>query len=147
MSIIAGGTQTSDGLPVVATSAYPYSPDVTKFVGFLYSCPPGTSQHQVQMEKTVNLQGGYYWVKGGNIGDRFTLSVTDPDNVFGAGAGAVISEFIKESPIPPWDYQQEISAATVGEVTEGLYLTITYLNMGASTVTVGVTYEWHELSF
>lgn len=139
--------RSGDGGLVVAQSPYAYSgQEATKFVGFLYSCPPGSSDHDEVTSKPIRLQGGYYWVRGASPGDRVSFSVVDVDNILGRGAGTVVSQYVVRLPVTPWDHQNEIVAPTAGRIPAGLYLRLTYENSGTSDVTFGVTYRWFEMA-
>lgn len=142
--IVASGVVTSDGRPVVAQSPYAYGlGESAAFVGQSYVCAPGTSNHDMKVPFSVRLQGGYYWCKGPNLGDTVTLQVVDVDDVLGGGAGVVVSEYVVNMPLAPWDHQQELESATAGLVPAGLYLRVVYSNVGIDPVHVGVTYRWY----
>lgn len=136
--------RSGDGGLVVAQSPYAYSTERTRFVGYLYSCPPGTTVHEEVTANFIRLQGGYYWVRGATIGDRVSFSVVDVNNVLGQGPDFVVAEYVKTLPVAPWDHQQEIIAPTAGSIPPGLYLRITYTNAGSGNVDIGVTYRWFE---
>jgi hypothetical protein len=76
------------------------------------------------------------------VGDLFSLSVVDLDDVLGGGAGAVISEYVSRLPVPPWDYAQSVESPTAGAIPEGLYLVVEYENSGSEPVDLGVTWRW-----
>ena len=76
------------------------------------------------------------------MGDAATFSVVDVDNVLGQGAGYVVSEYVTNLPLAPWNHQQDILASTAGSIQAGLYLRVTYTNVGQAAVSVGVTYRW-----
>ena len=139
----AGGPRTADRVPVVAASAYAYAGDErTRFVGDLYTCPPGTSQHDLRLATAVRLQGGSYWTDGATVGDRVSLLVVDVDNVLGSGAGAVVSVYVDRLPVAPWQQQVDVGAPTAALVPAGLYLRVLYENTGMGDVAAGVTYRW-----
>lgn len=143
MPVIAGGPRSEDGTPVVATVAYAYSEQATRFVGKLYTFAPGESSSDLLVDKPIRLQGGTYWVRGATAGDHVTLAVVDVDGI-AAPAGTVLVQYVKEMPVAPWDNQQEIVAATAGLVPAGMYLRVRYLNTGTAPVSFGVTYRWLE---
>ncbi len=135
--------RSDQGLPVVAPSAYAYANEATRFVGKLYTFASGDSASDLKVEKQIRLQGGYYWVQGANPGDTVTLAVVDVDGLV-APAGTVLVEYVKSMPVAPWNHQQEIIAATAGTVPSGMYLRVSYNNVGAAPVSFGVTYRWLE---
>jgi hypothetical protein len=141
---IVSGPRAADGSQVVTTTPYAYSNERTKFSGHFYTCPPGTSQHSTATPGVIRLQGGTYWARGATAGDRVTFEVVDADNVLGGGAGAVVSQYVSELPVAPWDHHIEVSSPNAGTVPAGLYLRITYVNTGASDVQFGVTYRWYQ---
>lgn len=136
--------RTSDGAQVVSQTPYAYTNENARFVGHLYTCPPGTSSHDELMTTSIRLQGGYYWVKGANLGDTVSLSVVDKDNILGNGTDVVLAEYVKNLPLAPWDHKDEIIAPTAGRVVSGLYLRMIYTNGGSQDVNFGVTYRWFE---
>lgn len=141
--VFAGGPRTDDRVPVVAASAYAYAGDErTRFVGELYACAPGTTEHDLPLASAVRLQGGSYWTEGATVGDRVSLLVVDVDDVLGGGAGAVVSEYVQRLPVAPWQQQVEVMSPTAALVPAGLYLRVKYENVGASDVSLGVTYRW-----
>lgn len=129
---------------LVSQSPYAQSSERTRFVGHLYTCAPGTSTHDERLTKPVKLNGGMYWARGASVGDRVTLAVVDVDNVTGRGPGTVLSRYVDRMPVAPWDHEREISSPTAGLLAAGLYLRLTYENLGAETVDLGVTYKWFE---
>jgi len=114
-----------------------------RFQGYGYTFPAGatTSFDQV-LSSTVRLQGGYYWVKNPALGDKVSLKVVDVDDILGGGAGVVVSDYVTDMPVAPWDHQQELESPTAGLIPAGLYLRITYTSTGADAVDLGVTYRW-----
>jgi hypothetical protein len=136
--------RSADGGLVVSPSPYAYSSERTRFVGHLYSCGPGTTNHDEETTKLIRLQGGYYWVRGATVGDRVSFSVVDVNNILGKGPGFVVAEYVKQLPVAPWDHQQEIIAPTAGAIPPGLFLRLSYENQGSSPVSLGVTYRWFE---
>jgi len=142
--ISGGNPRTTDGAQVVAQMPYAYTEENARFVGHLYTCPVGTSTHDELVTTTVRLQGGHYWAATPTIGDTVSLSVVDKDNILGNGAGVVLAEYVKTLPLAPWNHQAEIIAPTAGLVVAGLYLRMTYTNLGSNDVSFGVTYRWFE---
>lgn len=137
-------TRSENGGLVVAQSPWAYSTEGTRFVGQAYTCAPGTTTHEFAPGVSVRLQGGYYWCKGPNLGDRIDFLIVDVDNVLGMGAGLVVSEYVKEMPVTPWDHQGELIAPTAGEIPAGLYLRVVYTNTGTEDVNFGITYRWFQ---
>lgn len=138
--------RSSEGGLLVAQSAYAYSPEPVQFVGFSYACPPGASTHEEEVVSPIRLQGGNYWASGQSVGDKVSLSVVDTNNVLGTGAGAVVSEYVKNLPVAPWNHVQEVSTSAAGFIPAGLFLRIQYQNTGSSNVDLGVTYRWFKAS-
>lgn len=136
--------RSNDGGLVVAQSPYAFSGEKTRFTGYLYSCSPGTNIFQEKLNQSIKLQGGYYWVQNPFLGDNVSLAVVDVDNILGYGPNVVLSEYVKQMPIAPWNHQQEIEASTAALIASGLYLQLKYENNGASTVNFGVTYRWFQ---
>lgn len=139
-----GNPRTSDGVQIVAPLPYAFTQENARFVGYLYTCPPGTSQHEELITTPIRLQGGYYWVSTPSLGDMVSLSVVDKDNILGNGTDVVLAEYVKNHSVPPWNHQMEIIAPTAGLVVSGLYLRMTYTNNGSQDVNFGVTYRWFE---
>lgn len=127
---------------LVSQKPYAFSKEVTKFVGHLYECFSGTTNHDYLITSPIKLQGGYYWVNGANLGDRVSLSVIDKDNILGRGNNVVLNQYVDRMPIAPWQHMQEISTAAAGLIVSGLYLRLTYENIGTQPVNFSVTYRW-----
>lgn len=145
MNLATIETRTADGRLVVTQGPYAYTEENARFVGFRYICPSGTtSNHDELITSSIRLQGGHYWAATPSIGDTVSLSVVDKDNILGNGAGVVLAEYVKTLPLAPWNHQAEIIAPTAGLVVAGLYLRMTYTNVGASAVSFGVTYRWYQ---
>lgn len=142
MSLIAGGPKTPDRVPLVTTSPASYGEnDRTRFMGVLYECATGTTTHDLTLTDSVKLMGGAYWVKGPHLGDRVTLQVVDVDGVLGP-PDTVVSEYVTNLPVAPWDHIWEIQSPTAASIPSGLHLRVVYLNTGADPVQIGVTYRW-----
>lgn len=129
---------------LVSQKPYAVSKEVTRFVGHLYECSTGTTTHDEKLTKPIRLQGGYYWCRGANLGDRVSLSVVDKDNVLGYGNDFVVNKYVDRLPVAPWDHVQEISTAAAGSIITGLYLRLTYENNGVNPVNFAVTYRWFD---
>jgi hypothetical protein len=129
---------------LVSQKPYAYSKEITRFVGNLYECTNGTTNHDELLTKNIRLQGGYYWSKGANLGDRVSLSVIDKDNVLGYGTNFVVNKYVDRLPVAPWDHIQEISTTAAGSIISGLYLRLTYENTGNNSVNFAVTYRWFD---
>lgn len=143
MGGFVGGGPRVDGIPVVASSAWGYAgSDAARFVGDLFSCSPGTTEHSRRVEAPIRLQGGGFWTRGGTVGDRVSLLVVDVDDILGGGAGAIVSEYVSRLPVPPWDFAQGIESPTAGTIPAGLWLVVRYENTGSSDVDLGVTWRW-----
>lgn len=143
--VVSQGAVTEDGYLAVTPSPWAYSgTEGTRFVGQSYTCAPGVTAHQFKPGISIRLQGGYYWCKAPNLGDKINFQIVDVDNILGTGAGAVVSEYVKDMPLAPWDHQGELIAPTAGEIPDGLYLVVVYTNVGASDVSFGITYRWFE---
>ena len=141
---VAFEPRSNDGGLVVAQSPYAFSGEKTRFTGYLYSCPPGTNIFQEKLNQSIKLQGGYYWVQNPSLGDKVSLAVVDVDDILGYGSNTILSEYVKQMPIAPWDHHQEIEASTAALISSGLYLQLKYENTSASTVNFGVTYRWFQ---
>jgi hypothetical protein len=147
MGTIAGGPQSVDGAPVVASEAFAYSgTEVARFQGSgPHVFPAGaTSSIDMLISTAARLQGGYYWVQNCSLGDVVSLSVVDVDGVI-SPAGTVVSQYVTDMPVVPWDHQQELESPTAGLIPAGLYLRITYASVGATDVNLGVTYRWYVI--
>lgn len=68
--------------------------------------------------------------------------MVDVDNILGGCAGAVVTEYITDMPVPPWDYERELASPTAALVPAGLYLRVAYVSTGGTNVSLGVTYKW-----
>lgn len=138
----------ADGAPVVAPEAFAYAgTEKTRFVGVQYTFTAGqTASFDLQLTTNVRLQGGYYWVKDPTLNDKVSLSVVDVDDILGGGAGAVVSQYVRDMPVAPWDHQQELESPTAASIPSGLYLRVTYESVGGTNPIVGVTYRWFEES-
>ena len=141
---IGGGPRNDDGAPVFAPEASAYAGDYkTRFQGYSYQFPAGaTTSFEQVLSASVLLQGGYFWVKNPALGDTVSLDVVDVDDILGGGAGAVVSPYVTNMPVVPWDHQGELESPTAGLIPAGLYLRITYTSTGADVVDLGVTYRW-----
>ena len=118
-----------------------------RFVGMQHTFTAGQSaSFDYELTSAVRLQGGYYWVKDSALNDKVSLSVVDVDDILGGGAGAVVSQYVKDMPVAPWDHQQELESPTAAAIPAGLYLRVTYDSFGATNPIVGVTYRWFEES-
>lgn len=134
-----------DGGPVVSQSAYAYSTNAARFVGYLYAIPAsGMYNFDEKLDKTVRLQGGTYWTMGASLGDKVSLSVVDVDNILGNGAGYVVATYVKDSPLAPWQQLVTLDSPTAGLVPAGLYLRVAVDHTGAGGLSLGVTYRWFE---
>lgn len=127
---------------LVSQKPYASSKEATQFVGNLYQCNLGITEHDELITKPIKLQGGYYWVDGSNLGDRVSLSVVDKDGILGKGNNIVLNKYVDRMPIAPWQHMQEISTASAGLIVAGLYLRLTYENTGTQPVNFSVTYRW-----
>jgi len=141
---IAGGVRTDDGIPVFAQLPYAHSDEKTKFFGYMYTCPPGSSTHIETLDYKVRFQGIIYWVKNPTAGDTLSLSIIDVDNVLARGANLNLNEYIKDYYVPPWNHQAEIQAATAETIEAGISAKISYFNAGQENVTLGITYRCLE---
>lgn len=146
MSTYLSGKKSDEGLPLYAPAPYAYAGnEKARFVGVQYTFAAGqTASFDLQLTANVRLQGGYYWVKDSALNDKVSLSVVDVDDILGGGAGAVISQYVKDMPVAPWDHQQELESPTAAAIPAGLYLRVTYDSFGATNPIVGVTYRWFE---
>ena len=138
------GQRSDEGVPLVATAPYSYSAtDRSRFHGALYSVPPGVSVgFDLRVDAPIRLHGGDYWVRGPHLGDQMSFQVVDVDDVLGGGAGAVVTEYVTDLPLAPWDHSRELQSPTAATVPAGLYLRVKYSNTGAEWVALGVTYRW-----
>lgn len=127
---------------LVSQKPYASSKEVTKFVGHLYECSSGITNHDELILNPIKLQGGYYWVNGANLGDRVSLSVVDKDNILGKGNNIILNQYVDRMPVAPWQHMQEISTTSAGLIVSGLYLRLTYENIGTQPVNFSVTYRW-----
>ena len=135
----------ADGGPVVSQSAYAYSTNAARFVGYLYSvATPGRVNFDEKLTQDVLLQGGTYWATGASLGDTVSLSVVDVDGILGKGADYVVATYVKDSPIAPWQQLVTLESPTAGSVPAGLYLRVSVNHTGAGGLTLGVTYRWYE---
>ena len=141
--------------PVDKTFPYAFADENTVFQGYNYTAQPGALNifdEQVG-NNVVYVQGGRLWVKSPNLGDYAEMSVVDKDNVLGLfsqyglteGVDVLeISKWVRNLRIPPWDWECELMAKTVGELTPGLYLRTAYQNVGVDPVELGGFYLWYE---
>lgn len=139
-----GGKTSDEGVPLVATAPYSYSAtDRSRFRGALYSVPPGASVgFDLRVDAPIRLHGGDYWVRGPHLGDTMSFQVVDVDDILGGGPGAVVTEYVTDLPLAPWDHARELQSPTAATVPAGLYLRVEYSNTGAEWVALGVTYRW-----
>lgn len=142
--IAKNAPRSEDGAPVVAPEAFAYSgTEKTRFVGVQHTFTAGqTTSFDYLLTSAVRLQGGYYWVKNPALNDTVSLSVVDVDNILGGGAGAVLSQYVVNMPIAPWDHHQALEAPTASAVPAGLYLRVTYTSAGGTDPVLGVTFRW-----
>ncbi len=134
----------SSGISITMPYPYAYSGEKTRFKGYLYTCSPGENTFEEQINNSVKLQAGYYWLKGPSEGDKVSISIVDIDNVLGLGANNVLSQYVSDMYVPPWDHADKIEATTVASIDAGLYIRIVYTNTGASDVKLGITYKWFQ---
>ena len=136
-------------------SPYAYANENTVFQGYNYTAQPGALNifDEPVSSNAVYVQGGKIWIKSPNLGDYAEMSVVDKDNVLGLfsqyglteGVDVLeISKWVRNLRIPPWDWECELMAKTVGEVAPGLYLRISYQNTGVDPVDFGGFYLWYE---
>jgi hypothetical protein len=123
---------------VIGPNAYATSVEPVRYVGELFSCAPGTSEHLVLLDRGIRLRGGTYWVDGASVGDRLSLSVVD-------GAGQELARYCDRLPVAPWAHLAEILAPTAGLIPAGLSLRVLYENAGAATVRLGISLSWFEV--
>ena len=144
MSTYLSGKKSDEGLPLYAPAPYAYSDtDKARFKGFLYSAPAGaTTNFDHKLTADIRLRGGHYWAKTPNVGDTVSFQVVDVDNILGGGAGAVVTEYVSDLPVAPWDHQRELLSPTAAVVPAGLYLRIVYVSTGAEAVSLGIDYLW-----
>lgn len=142
--ISGGSPKTSDGTPIIAQSPYAYTEINPRFIGELYTCTPGTSVHEKMIDSAVRLQGLCYWVKNPNLGDKFSLSIIDKNDVLGRGADSIVGEYVEDLYLAPWDHLHEITTSAVLIIPAGVCVKITYENTGSQNVTMGVTYRWFQ---
>lgn len=117
--------------------------DSTRFKGASYTATASsTTTHDLQVPADIHLFGGHYWVKDAALGDTLTFQVVDVDNILGGGAGAVVTEYITDMPIPPWNHERDLDSPTHTYIPTGLYLRVTYVSTGGTNVSLGVTYKW-----
>lgn len=140
----ATGKVSDEGIPLYAPSPYAYSEtDKARFKGFLYSAPAGaTTNFDYKLDQEVRLRGGHYWAKTPSVGDTVSFQVVDVDDILGGGPGTVVTEYVTNLPLAPWDHQRELLSPTAAIVPAGLYLRVIYVNAGASAVDFGVDYLW-----
>ena len=138
------GQRSDEGVPLVATAPYSYSStDRSRFRGVLYSVPAGASVgFDLLLDQAVRLHGGDYWVRGPALGDSMSFQVVDVNDVLGGGAGAVVTEYVTDLPVAPWDHARELQSPTAAVIPAGLYLRVIYRSTGQEPVALGVTYRW-----
>lgn len=145
MAFSGGGEQRTDkGVVIYAPAAYAYSDtDHYRFHGERFSVSPGdTTVFDLTVPQDIRLSGGSYWVQDPSPGDAMTFQVVDVDNILGGGHNTVVTEYVTELPVAPWNHHLELSAPTAAFVPAGLYLRISYTSTGGSGTTLGVTYRW-----
>lgn len=123
---------------VIGPNAYATSTEPVRYVGALFSCAPGNSEHFIPVTRGIRLRGGTYWVDGATVGDRLSLSVVD-------GADQELAIYCDRLPVAPWAHQAEIVAPTAGLIPAGLALRVLYENAGAATVRLGISLSWFEV--
>lgn len=85
------------------------------------------------------------WIAGKNIadGDYLKLRIIDTDNIFEAGAGAMIKQFGKEIYLPE-NCDQHFDIAYPAKIVAGLTLRIVYHSVSTETdPTLLVNYKLH----
>ena len=128
------------GHQVVSTTPYA-SPDATetnKYVGFIYTSPPGDSSHTLPISNLVRLRGGTFWADTATTGDRLTFSVMT--------GSTEVAKYCDRLPVAPAIQTSEIVSPTAVTIPPGYSLQFTYENGGASDVSLGISLNWFEVS-
>ena len=119
----------------VGPSAYATSSEPLRFVGKVFSCLPGVSDHDVTPTTSVRLKGGTYWVTPPAVGDRISLTILDPE-------GAVAAVYCDRLPVPPFQALAEINSPTAGLVPLGFTVRITYERETDEACELGISLMW-----
>lgn len=127
------------GHQVVSTTPYATSEktELNRYVGLLYTCPAGTSEHLYSITSPVRLRGGTYWVDSASTGDRLSLTVMNGIQE--------VARYCDRLPLAPWSHMSEITSPTAATLSAGLQIKFTYENNGSSDVNLGISLNWFEI--
>jgi hypothetical protein len=104
----------------------------------------GVSSVYVKFAEDRLLNGGTLLVDGGQWGDSVSLKITDRDNIYGLGAGAVLRVFGENYYINPNDsFQVKYEVPYVAKLPAGLYIQIDYDAVAAGTRTIVLNLTTH----
>lgn len=80
------------------------------------------------------MAGSYFFTVGSTAGDYVDFQIVDKDNILGAGAGYILSQFADNFYVNPLctDYTK-IETETVALVPQGLYMRVKYTNVNLTT--------------
>jgi len=120
---------------VVGPGAYAISADKMRFVGDLFVCPAGASDHDIDPGKAVRLKSGKFWVDSPNLGDRVSLHIIAPDDT-------IVSTYCDRLPVAPFSTIETIESPTTGLIPAGYKIRVTYERTGVDDCNVGVCLGW-----
>lgn len=125
----------SDGTPVVAPT-FLFATEQARLQGYALECEPGeVSIIDVEVTSQMLVQGGQFWITGGQLGDLAQFSIIDKNNVLGlhvlhgipAGHPIELVRYVKDYRVPPvTPWREEILMPTVAPVAPGLFLRSQY---------------------
>lgn len=104
--------------------------------GFKYVPVPGdVSEFLESFSQDIWIWGGSYIVAGAHADDYIEFEIVDADNLYGLGAGAVLSRYLESEYVVNGD-RFDIRTEDGAYVPQGLYLRIRYVSYGTNTITL-----------
>lgn len=148
-----GAPKNQDGVPVVSPT-FLFSSNQARLQGYAFSCAPGeVSILDVEVTTQLLVQGGQFWITGGQLGDKAQLSIVDKNNVLGLhvlhgipmGYPVELVRYVKDYAVPPVSpWREDIIMPTVAPVAPGLFMRVQYeAVVGGGTRDMGVLFRWY----
>jgi len=146
----------SNGIPISAPTFEDVGNLTPVWKGFLYvAAPMSLSMFDQVITSQERLREGWFRILlDGHIGDYIECSIVDKDDVLGmfsalnlvVGVDVLeIKKYVKTEYVAPEDKgRQEFKSNSVSELMPGLFLRVSYLNIGSEPVTFTVTKKFYE---
>ena len=141
------------GVPLVSPT-FLFATEQARLKGYRISCAPGeVSILDVEVTSQLLVQGGQFWITGGQLNDRAQFSIVDKNNVLGlhvlhgipAGHPIELVRYVEDYPVPPAPvWKEDIIMPTVAPVAPGLFLRAQYEAVdGGAQREMGVLFRWY----